>query len=272
LVPLSLVFFQAFGVFSPYVGLTGEISLKYWADFFENESISLQDSLSYSLYVASVATVITFVLSIVLVILENFVNLPGKKALSGLYQIPLAVPSLVGGYMASYMLMPGGVVNAFLVDVGLLKEPVMLIYDKLGFGVILTLTWLWIPVMTLMVNSGVQRIDPSLLDACKVAGANLSQAVIHVVMPLVVPQLLSSVLVIFVIYFNALEVPLVVGALYPKMQQLEMFYLVYKNVFSLNLTVGSIFAIIILAISMVILFIYNWVSRWSDRWRARLRV
>ena len=108
----------------------------------------------------------------------------GKRA--GLYLVLLLVPfwtSYLLRVMAwKMMLGSDGVLNSFLIYVGLIKEPLTaLLYNR--NAVMLTLIYVWIPFAALPILAALQRIDWSLFEAAADLGARPYQQFVRITLP-----------------------------------------------------------------------------------------
>jgi spermidine/putrescine transport system permease protein len=136
----------------------------------------------------------------------------GKRA--GLYLILLLVPfwtSYLLRVMAwKIMLGSDGVINSFLMYLGLIKEPVgLLLYSRPA--VVLTLIYVWIPFVTLPILAALQRIDLSLFEAAADLGANPLRTFWRVTFPLSLPGVLAAFFMVFIPSVGEYVTPLLVG-------------------------------------------------------------
>jgi len=136
----------------------------------------------------------------------------GRRA--GLYLILLLVPfwtSYLLRVMAwKIMLGSEGVINSFLMYVGLVREPIpILLYNR--SAVVLTLIYVWAPFVTLPILAALQRIDPSLFEAAADLGATPARAFWRVTFPLSLPGVLAAFFMVFIPSVGEYVTPLLVG-------------------------------------------------------------
>ena len=136
----------------------------------------------------------------------------GRRA--GLYLILLLVPfwtSYLLRVMAwKIMLGSEGVINSFLVYVGLVHEPIpLLLYNR--SAVVLTLIYVWIPFVTLPMLAALQRIDVSLFEAAADLGATPARVFWRVAFPLSLPGVLAAFFMVFIPSVGEYVTPLLVG-------------------------------------------------------------
>jgi ABC-type sugar transport system permease subunit len=89
-----------------------------------------------------------------------------------------------------------GIVNAVLIDVGLLERPfVWLVQAGAAWvPVILGDVWKTTPFVALLLLAGLQSIDGSLYEAAKIDGASAWGRFVHVTLPLLRPALLVALI------------------------------------------------------------------------------
>ena len=103
-----------------------------------------------------------------------------------------------------------GVINSFLIYVGLIHEPLTaLLYNRTA--VILTLIYVWIPFAALPIFAALQRIDPVLFEAAADLGARPYHQFVRVTFPLSAPGVLAAFFMVFIPTVGEYVTPLLVG-------------------------------------------------------------
>jgi spermidine/putrescine transport system permease protein len=136
----------------------------------------------------------------------------GKRA--GLYLVLILVPfwtSYLLRVMAwSFMLGSNGILNSFLLFVGLIDEPLSaLLYNR--NAVVLTLVYVWIPFAALPILAALQRIDLSLYEAAADLGARPLHQFLRITWPLSLPGVLAAFFMVFIPTVGEYVTPLLVG-------------------------------------------------------------
>jgi len=111
--------------------------------------------------------------------------------------LPWAVPGVVAARLWGWMLNDQyGVLNAVLVDVGLMRHGVAWTAGPSGMLVTLIVVDIWqaTPFMTLLALAGLQAVPMDVLDAARIDGATGWQCFRHVTLPLLWPTLTVAVL------------------------------------------------------------------------------
>lgn len=104
--------------------------------------------------------------------------------------VPLWVSYLVRAYAWKVILGDEGVVNSALQSLGIIDEPVHLLYTR--FAVILTLTHVFTPFMILTTFAILERIPRSLIDASYDLGNGRLKTLTSVTLPLAWPGILAG--------------------------------------------------------------------------------
>ena len=133
---------------------------------------------------------------------------------AGFYLILLLIPfwtSYLLRVMAWKILLgTEGVLNSFLIYLGLIQEPLTaLLYNRTA--VILTLIYVWLPFAALPILAALQRIDPALLEAAADLGAPPYPHFRRVTLPLSAPGVLAAFFMVFIPTVGEYVTPLLVG-------------------------------------------------------------
>ncbi len=133
---------------------------------------------------------------------------------AGFYLILLLVPfwtSYLLRVMAWKILLgTEGVINSFLIYIGLIQEPLgALLYNRTA--VILTLIYVWIPFAALPILAALQRIDPILFEAAADLGARPFRQFTRITLPLSLPGVFASFFMVFIPTIGEYVTPLLVG-------------------------------------------------------------
>jgi ABC-type spermidine/putrescine transport system permease subunit I len=98
-----------------------------------------------------------------------------------------------------------GIVNGALMNVGVITEPIQLLYTEVA--VLVGSAYVMLPFMVFPLYSAMRGIDPGLVPAARGLGASGFQAFVNVYLPLSMNGLLAGVILVFVLtlgsYTNA---------------------------------------------------------------------
>ncbi len=102
-----------------------------------------------------------------------------------------------------------GVINSSLEAIGLINEPLPLMYNQ--FGTIVAMTQILLPFMILPMYSVMRTINPSYLRAAKSMGARNGTAFWRVYFPLSVPGIGAGAILVFILAIGYYITPAIVG-------------------------------------------------------------
>jgi len=146
-------------------------------------------ALSHSFIYLIVTPTLIF-LSIILAIIVNR-KLPGISAYRALFFIPVISGSIAVGIAWRLMLDTNGIINAILLYIGVLKEPMQWLAEPnltLPFCMALTI-WLGVGYYMMIFLAGLQNIPEELYDAAMLDGCNTWQKHRFVTIPGLRPQI-----------------------------------------------------------------------------------
>ena len=145
-----------------------------------------------------------------------------------------------------------GALNTLLLGIGVISEPLNMLYNEAT--VILGLVHFLLPFMVLNVFVSLDGIDTNLEDAANSLGATRWQAFLQVTLPLSLPGLAAGGLLCFVLAAGTYITPLVLGGPTDAM----FANLVYEAIITqLNWPLGSALSLMLLVVLGVLVMIYN---------------
>lgn len=130
--------------------------------------------------------------------------------------IPLWVSYLLRAYTWKTILGTEGILNSFLILVGLTEEPVQLfLYNQ--FAMIVTMTYIYIPFMVMPLYASLEKIPRSLIEASKDCGVGNLETFFRITLPLTVPGILVGSTFTFCLSTGDFIAPQLVGGPYSNM-------------------------------------------------------
>jgi putative spermidine/putrescine transport system permease protein len=164
---------------------------------------------------------------------------------------PLLVSVVVRSFGWLVILGPHGLVNSLLTGLGIVADPLRLLYTETA--IVVGLTHVFLSFMVLSVAASLGRIDPALIRAAQNLGASERQAFVRVVLPLSLPGVAAGSLIVFTLAASAFITPALLGG--PRVK--VMSYLAYQQTLLLSdWPYGSAIAFILLALTGLCAFLY----------------
>ncbi|MBT7801932.1 MAG: ABC transporter permease [Tateyamaria sp.] len=102
-----------------------------------------------------------------------------------------------------------GLVNGTLENIGLIAEPIAFMRNELG--VLIGMIHYMIPYAVLPLLVSMQSIDTRIMDASRNLGASSSQSFLRIYLPLTLPGLVASTLLVFILSLGFYVTPAVLG-------------------------------------------------------------
>jgi putative spermidine/putrescine transport system permease protein len=211
---VGFAFAQSLGLF-PLLG-ERELTLRHYGDVLHDPD--LLAAVLVSLRISAVSTGIALIIGTGMALLLRR-RLRGDGILRVLFQLPLPIPHLIGAVGITFLVTQSGLVARLLNAVGLLGDRSqfpLLVGDRFGIGIILVYVWKEVPFITLLLLAALAGIGDQPEEAARTLGASAWQRFRHVLLPLLLPAMLSASLIVFAFTFGAFEVPYVMGRTYPQ--------------------------------------------------------
>lgn len=120
----------------------------------------------------------------------------GKKIMMFLIMVPFWTSSLIRIYGWLIILQAKGIFNWILQAIGLIDEPLKILYTYPA--VLVGMVYALLPFMILAVYSSVEKMDWSLVEAARDLGASPAKAFLTVTLKLTLPGLMSGIILTFV--------------------------------------------------------------------------
>ena len=143
------------------------------------------------------------------------------------------------------LLQTNGVINSFLMWVGIIGQPMEMLYTE--FATIIAMTHILLPFMILPLYSVMRGIDPSYFRAAMSMGAKPIPAFLRIYLPMSIPGLSAGALLVFIISVGYYITPALVGGTEGQMiSNLIAFHMQQSNNWGLAAALGSILLAVIL--------------------------
>ncbi|ACR68994.1 spermidine/putrescine ABC transporter permease PotB [Edwardsiella ictaluri] len=108
--------------------------------------------------------------------------------------VPFWTNSLIRIYGLKLFLSTRGYLNDFLLWVGIIDQPLRLMYTSTA--VVLGLIYILLPFMVMPLYSSIEKLDRSVLEAARDLGANRLQTFMRIIVPLTMPGIVAGCLLV----------------------------------------------------------------------------
>ncbi len=132
-----------------------------------------------------------------------------RTALLFLITIPFWTNLLIRTFAINQIIRNEGFLNTFLLYLGVIDEPLLIIYSD--FAVFLGMTYVYLPLMVLPLFAAVDRFDMRLLEAAYDLYASRWQVLRRVILPIVKPGIVAGSILVFIPALGAYVTPRILG-------------------------------------------------------------
>lgn len=183
-----------------------------------------------------------------------------KNLLLLLVIIPFWTSSLIRTYALVILLKANGVVNSILLWLGVIDQPLMLLYND--GAVLLGLVYSLLPFMVLPLYAQIEKLDMRLLEAASDLYAGKVSSFLRVTLPLTAPGIVAGVMLTFLPAFCMFYIPDLLGG-----AKTILVGNLIKNQFltARDWPFGSAASIVLTVIMVLLLALYRQTSRRLDR-------
>ncbi|HSH28027.1 MAG TPA: ABC transporter permease [Wenzhouxiangella sp.] len=149
------------------------------------------------------------------------------------------------------ILRPTGFINATLQKLGVITEPLNMMFTE--GAVIVGMTYIFLPFMFLPVYASIEKLDMSYIEASSDLGANRFQTFWRIVLPLTLPGVAGGSIIVFIPSLGNFVVPQLLGGAHVYMigNMVEQQFL-----YARNWPFGAALAMMVMATVLFFLLIY----------------
>ncbi|WP_446897943.1 ABC transporter permease [Clostridium sp. LBM24168] len=171
-----------------------------------------------------------------------------KKLVLLIIMIPFWISLLVRTFSWIIILQDQGILNSFLIHIGLINKPLHLLYNTIS--VTIGMVHVLFLFMVLNIYSSMENIDMQLVQVAEVMGAKPIKAFWQIFFPLSVPGILAGSILVFVLSLGYFITPSLLGG----SQNMLISTLIQNNISAtLNWPLASALALVLFIITMALL-------------------
>lgn len=207
IIPLGMTVLLSFYDWGQYKGIVPDFTLKNWIEVFT-------DSYFFEIFmrtfrIAFLVTLAAIVIGVPEAYILNRMSPAWRSAFLLVIIGPLLVSVVARTLGWALLLGSTGLVNQGLIVLGLIKTPLEFMFTETG--VVIALIHVLIPFMILAVWASLQRLDPQIENAALSLGAGRVTIWRRVILPQIVPGILSGSIIVFALAASAFASPAIIG-------------------------------------------------------------
>jgi putative spermidine/putrescine transport system permease protein len=170
--------------------------------------------------------------------------------------LPLSVGVVVKAFSWSILLRSNGVLNTALVNLGIVEQPIRLIFTEVGL--LIGAVNVFLPFMVLPIYSVVKMIDRRYVEAASTLGASPWHSFRKVTVPLTMPGVIAGVSFVFSMAVSMYVIPtLLIGERYQTLSTI----IARSFLFMRDRPRGATVAVVLLLIALAVVFLSAWLAR-----------
>lgn len=224
------------------------------------EFIGRPEAMRVFWYTHRVALQVTALCILVAYPMAVFMALRPKVIYLVLILLPLMVSIVVRTYGWVVILGPRGLINSVLRNLGIIDNPLPLMFND--GGVIVGLVHIYIPFAVLSILAVYVKIDRSLLEAATSLGASPLKVFSRVVLPLSLPGISTAATLVYLLTLGAIVTPLLLGG----QKQTMLGTMIYDQMLVYyNFPAASAAAVLLTASAAIAVIPFQLVDRWATR-------
>jgi sulfate/thiosulfate transport system permease protein len=185
----------------------------------------------------------------------------GKKIINGIIDLPFALPTSVAGLTLATIYSPKGLIGGMLAPLGM----------KIAFtrwGVVIAMLFVSLPFVVRTLQPVLEEMEKEIEEAAWSLGATPSQTFWQVILPPLMPAILTGVTLGFSRAVGEYGSIVMVAANRP-FQDLIASVLIWQSLENYDIVGATAIGTVLLMISLVLLLLINWLQAWGQRYRSK---
>mgnify|MGYP003629797791 CR=1 FL=1 len=250
IVPMVMTLVLSFRSFLPMVGIQDDFILSNYIEVFTDPYF--QEIFLRTFVISILTALFCVLLGVPEAYILNRMRAPWKGIFFLVTLGPLLVSVVVRTLGWAVIFGREGVISEIAQFIGLSDKPITLMYTQTG--VLIALVHVLVPFMVLSVWASLQRLDPETERAAISLGASPFTVMHKIVLPQIMPGILSGSVIVFALTATAFATPSMIGGRSLKVVATTTYD---EFLHSLNWPLGAALAIVLLVFNVVIIAGYN---------------
>jgi len=185
---------------------------------------------------------------------------PGRRLVDALVDLPFALPTAVAGIALTSLYSANGWVGRWLAPLGV----------RVAFtwaGVFVALTFIGLPFVVRTVQPVLAELEPDIEEAASTLGANRLQTVVRILLPQLMPSLLTGFALAFARALGEYGSVVFISGNMPMRTEIVPLLIITK-LEQYDYRGATAIAVVMLVSSFVLLLLINLLQKWSRRYHA----
>lgn len=183
-----------------------------------------------------------------------------KGILIALTLFPLLTNSVIRSFAWITILGKNGVINSLLLQWGIIKEPITLLYTD--FSIIIGSVYLFLPTMIMTLIGVLENVDDDILEAASTLGLSPIKIFLKIIFPLSLPGMLVGSVLVFTGTLTAYTTPQLLGG----NKKMMLATLLYQRATALgDWTSTSVIALVMIVITFIVMKGFNLLAKSMDK-------
>jgi sulfate transport system permease protein len=206
---------------------------------------------------AFLAALVNLLLGLLLAWVLVRYRFPGRRLVDSLVDLPLALPTAVGGLVYSALYVQKGWLGQYLVPLGIHGA-----YSR--FAIVLVLVFVGLPFVVRTVQPILEDLDPEYEEAGASLGGTRWQTFLNIILPTLTPALITGFALAFARGVGEYGSVVFVSGNMPYKTEIAPI-LIVARLEEFAYGEATAIAVILLVVSFAMLVLINLVERWSTR-------
>ncbi|WP_438276668.1 sulfate ABC transporter permease subunit CysT [Nitrobacter sp.] len=243
LIPLAGLFLKSF-----------ELSLAQFVDIVTSRRTL--NALKISFGLAFLAALVNLVMGGIIVWALVRYRFPGRRIFDAIVDVPFALPTAVAGIALTTLFAQNGWLGAPLAELGI----------KVSFtplGIFVAMVFIGIPFVVRTVQPVLIDLDPEIEEAAASLGANRWQTVSRVILPSLLPALLTGFALAFARAVGEYGSVIFIAGNLPNVSEIAPLLIVIR-LSEFRYADATAIAVVMLVVAFLVIFLVNRMQRWAQ--------
>ncbi len=252
------LFYLSVIVLIPLAGLGLRSASLGWAQFW---ALATDERLLGALKVSFTTSLAAAAINVVFGVLVSWVlvryRFPGRRIIDAAVDLPFALPTAVAGIALTAIYAPKGLIGQFFQPLG-----IKIAYTPIG--IIIALTFVSLPFVVRTVQPVMEEVNREVEEASATLGASRLQTVFFVILPGLVPAILTGFALAFGRAFGEYGSVIFIAGNIPYVSEIAPL-LIFLRLEEFNYAAATAIGTIMLLIAFAVLLSINLIQAWSRR-------